>query len=271
MKKYSLLLSVFLLASCSSGRFNTDASKHQSLVEESRNDKSIIVSLDTIYKSGVALGTLKTTGNMIQESHTIFTLKGDEVVDVVQSAPKRGNQTYHEYKILDREVGGSAFMPYSMSTMTVVENVLDNDLLTAEGLNKNAAGRFLLRFPDPDNRPKAPDVNRMVDRNRSASFLDRTDERKITQDGRTIGFYDITGGDRDKDGDELQTKVIYYFNRLDPKEKVICAQVTYKRFKPFVATVVTSKDNKTATVSREGINRDVFDLSIDYLIKNLYL
>src|SRR4051794_11443950 len=99
MKKYLLFLLIFTLTSCSSGRFNTDASKHQSMIEESRNDKSVIVSMDTIYKNGNALGTLKSQGNMIQESHTVFTLKGDEVLDVVQSAPKRGNQTYHEYKI----------------------------------------------------------------------------------------------------------------------------------------------------------------------------
>lgn len=261
-----LFVAGLLLNSCGSGRINRDPAQHLATIKASVEDKDIVVSLDTIYKSGTPVGTVKSEGNMIQETHTFFTLQGEEVINVVQSEPKKGDKTWQEYKILHAKANGSGFIPYSLSTMTVVENVVKNDLLGPDGLNVNAAGRFLLRYPDPDNRPAAPEVNRMVDRNRTRPHLDNFNERKIYQDGRVIGTYHSVRGSLDKDGDEIETKTIYYM------DGTVCATVSYKFWKKSRSTIVTSKDNKTHDfVPEQGDIRDVFDRSIEYLIKNLYL
>jgi hypothetical protein len=263
--RYLPILAATLLASCSSGRFNDDMGKHAEMIATSRSENSVVVSMDTIYKSGNPYAIIKTTGSFINPTHTVYSLNGEELIDIVQSAHKAsgGDKTFHEWKFLHKDANGSAFTEYSMSTMTVVDNIVNSDLMNPTGLNTSAATRFMLRYPDPDNRPKAPEANRMVDRDRSAEVIDVMTEKKIKQGGRYIGSYKETG---DYVGSErFATKTVYYM------DGTVAATVTYKYFSPFDAEIVTMKDNKTHQVTREGVNRDIFSVALDYLVKNLYL
>jgi hypothetical protein len=258
------LLAAVALASCSSGRFNDESGEHARMVSESRAERSTIVSMDTVFKAGMPYAVIKSTGGMLTPVHTFYTLNGREVIDVVQSASKKNTtKTFQEYKVLDPGVAGSAFIEFSMSTMTVVDYIVDNDLISSTGVNTNAANTFILKYRDPDIQPKAPEVNRMVDRNRTAEVFDVMTEKKIKQGGKIIGSYKETG---DMVGDErYATKTVYF------TDGTVCATVTYKYFSPFDAEIVTSKDNKSHNVSREGVNRDIFEVALKYLVDKLYL
>jgi hypothetical protein len=224
MKRFRPLLpALLLLTACSSGRINKDLGNHAALVAESRAENSTVVSMDTIFKAGVPYGILKATSlNMLQDEHTFYALNGEEVINVVQSSPKAGNKTWQEYKFLDREANGSAFLEYAMTTMTVVDKIVDADLLSPTGLNRNNATRFMLRWPDPDNRPKAPEANRMVDRDRSRPVRDYFTERKIMQGNVVIGKYSTSRGSQN--GVDITTATVYYM------DGTVCAVVKYKTF-----------------------------------------
>jgi hypothetical protein len=253
-----------LLASCSSGRINKDLGNHSALVAESRAEGSIVVSMDTIFKAGNPYGVVKTKSvNMLQEEHTFYALNGVEVIDVVQSSPKRGDKTWQEYKILDPTAPGSAFLEYSMSTMSVVDRIVESDLINPTGVNSENASRFMLRWPDPDNRPKAPEANRMVSRDRSRAVEDNFSERKILQGTVVIGTYDLSRGQIN--GEDITTATIYYMDRT------IAATAKYKTFGSNFTEVTTTKDNKTHTIDGSYANRTNVQQAAKYLVDNLYL
>ena len=258
-----LLVCTLAIGACTSGRFNTDLGNHSLLVAESREEGSTVVSLDTIFKAGAPYGVLKAKSiNMLQTDYIFYTLSGEEVINVTQSDPKSGDKTWQEYKFLDREANGSAYIEYSMSTMSVVDRIVDSDLMSPTGLNAGNATRFMLRYPDPDNRPKAPEANRMVDRDRSRPVNDNLDGN-ITQGTVLIGTYTKSRGSQN--GVDITTATIYY------RDRNVAATAKYKTFGSDTTEVTTTKDNKKHTIDGSRVNRSNIQQAAQYLVDNLYL
>lgn len=265
MTRFLLLLPIMLLlGACGSARFNTDRGNHATIVADSRSENMVVVSMDTIYKAGTPYGLFRSIEvNMLQSDHAVYALNGDELINITQSSPKSGNRTYQEYKFLDRDANGSAFVEFAMSAMTIVDRVVDNDLLNPAGLNRNNAVRFMLKYPDPDNRPKAPEANRMVDRNRSRPVRDDFTERKIYQGDVLIGTYNTSRGA--VNGTDITTATIYY------RDGTVAAVARYKTFGSNNTEVTTTKDNKAHTIDGAYVNRSNMEQAVQYLVDNLYL
>jgi hypothetical protein len=259
-----LLVGAVLLASCGAGRLNTDMSSHAGLVAESRAEGSIVLSMDTIFKAGVPYGIVKVKpANMFQDDLIVYSLNGNEVINIVQSSPKKGDKTWQEYKFLDASANGSAFIEYAMSKMTVVDRIVESDLLNPNGLNSENASRFILRWPDPDNRPKAPEANRMVSRDRTRNIEDNFTEKKITQGGVVIGTY--TTSRANVNGTDFTTATIYYM------DGTICAVAKFKTFASNFTEVTTTKDNQTHTIDGSYANRSNIQQAAAWLVEKLYL
>ncbi len=277
MKKLFLLLSLVLLTACGSGRINDNPSLHEETVAASRAENSVVLSLDTAFKGGKPLFIVlrKEAAMGVTGAFHVYTLKGNEVIEVQTTKVPGSEQSWRKYIMLDDEITGAAYLHITgLSDINIVEDIISNDLIGDDGLNRERAQRFLQRYPDPTVEVKIDPSKLKVKRDLSKIVrIDRL-KKDIRQDDKIIASYKETRITNDGSGKDLTKYTIHFVRSIKP----VCATVTMgthsvtREANPEME-IVTSYDNKThlVTIQKENITFDSLKQAVDYLIENLYL
>jgi hypothetical protein len=106
----------------------------------------------------------------------------------------------------------------------------------------------------------------MVERDRSKPVHDSTGgANSIYQDSKKIAYYETKKGLTDDDGNPAESRIVHF------SDGARCAVITFKTTNAIKANIITTKDNKTAIITSDGSGRPIFEVALDYLVKNGYL
>jgi hypothetical protein len=134
---------------CGSSKINTDSTKHLQVIATSRLNNDIVISLDTVYFKGEAHSILKTTGISLSPFYHFSSLKGEKAIDVLPYSAEGNATTHNEYIFFGNSQGMKAYKPYSFSTISICEEVVNNNLLSTTSLRAIDVGNFVKNNPRP--------------------------------------------------------------------------------------------------------------------------
>ncbi len=274
MKSTILICGLLLLvaAACTPSGLNHDPAKHRETVEQSRIDSSIVVSLDTVFRYGEAYATLKVVGDLMPD-YLFSTLSGKMLIEVVPSEANAGEMdSYHDYVIIDPDQGGKAFIKFDFTTLGVVETVVENDLLTPDGLNYKNTRKFLDKHPDP-TKPKAPRKSQNNVKRNINSYISIDKEKSwVNQDSKIIAKFERN---QFFEGDEQRVKFTVYFAGGQ-----VCATVAFAVRQSFrvakpEAEILTAFDNQKHYIDFDSASAEsettAFRACLKWLVDNKYL
>lgn len=141
---------VSVVVGCGSSRINSDISNHEALIARSRTGSEVVVSMDTVYRAGNPYAVLKVGGiSGLAETYTFYTLTGDKAIEVMPDKSGADGTSKHRYQFFGNSAGMAGYDDFSFSTISVVETVVNNDLMNATGLRSVDVGNFVRRYPKP--------------------------------------------------------------------------------------------------------------------------
>ena len=149
LKSGIILVLLTMIASCGSGKFNKEPKLHQKFIDASRNSQGITVSLDTVFFKGNHYCILKEEGISLSPFYTFYTLTGEKAIYVLPYSAKGDATTHHEFNFFGNMEGSKAYVDYSFSTISVIETVINNNLLSSTSLRPIDVGNFCKDHPRP--------------------------------------------------------------------------------------------------------------------------
>lgn len=245
-----------------------DLKKHNERVAKSREKGTLIESLDTVFKAGVAvfifepeskgwLNTLFTLKDLNGKHHAYISLQ--QVKNVTPA------QSYWEVRFIASE----KVAELQGSQSYVVEQIYKSGLFTEQGsYDSEAENRFVIKYGRSFSNiantvtvvkvDKLP-VHNLVERNRQSSVMVMGDE--IKQDFKTVGK--VVSSTVAAEG---KIKTVYKFYLPDG---TLVAEATNEGVNSLNWSIVTSKDNEIHTTTTE-FAKDKEQLAT-WLIARMYL
>lgn len=186
-------LSLLLLATACGGTnpVNSDPDDHAAVVEQSRRDGTVVISLDTIFASGRAYALIKAApvtlpGRVRGTGSIVSLLTGMPAIHVVPIALYGDH--YISYRFDDGRFIDTAYLPYNEGILADATTIVKNKLLTPDSIATSFAQGFVLTHPRPAYRE--PSRGELVVRDKSQPII--TTRNEIWQTGVRIGRYDST-------------------------------------------------------------------------------
>lgn len=241
---------------------NDDPDDHQEVVENSRRDGTVVISLDTIFDTGVPHAVIRSApkvlpGRVKGVGSEIFLLSGVQAVRIIPEVLYGDH--YLRYELEEGGFATTAYLGYQESILSDARTVVGARLLTRDSINRNQALAFALLHPKPAYR--APRRGEMVTRDRDQAIT--LGEGEVWQTGLLVGRYDTAsfalGGAR-----YMQVSLYYV-------DSVHCATITHG-VKPgdSVAAVYTVRDRRSYSVDGAP-PKALLKTVVEFLVAKLYL
>lgn len=256
--------------------------KHLKKVEKSRLKGSVVLSLDTIFNSGVPYAILKKRKGLFTRNYGVYSLTGEELIDIkhdcddVPDSKYAAKSCYRTYLFL--ETGAVAEVPEEF--MKDVEDVLVENALMVEGkVDPKSEKRFVMKYSPkhsaissltfdlPIGSPTSTNVEPrsrdnayvLVKRNKSSIvFINR---EEIEQDFKVIGHFEK----RSELGNEVKEVYSIYLNN-----GTLAAEARQVEMNSSTYSILTFKDNRTHRLTVEMIGTTVKNIA-EFLIERGYL
>lgn len=258
-----ILVPIALMAgACGVSSVNHDPREHLAVVDHSRIKGVVVISLDTIFSSGVPYAVIRSSPVVLagRERGTgahVHDLTGARVVRILPVSLY--GEHYVSYRFDDGRFIDTAYLPYHETLLHDAEMIVRGGLLSRDGINQVQAREFVEQYPKPHYRE--PERGDMVPRDRSRRITVRRGE--IWQTGVKIGSYDSTG--ITVSGIPCAQINIRYIDSSP------CATVTYS-VKPAdsSAGVVTTRDRRSHLVNMEP-KVSLLETTLSFLVREGYL
>lgn len=265
-------LSSILVVSCGSSRINKNASAHQKMIQQSKTNSEAVISLDTVFFKGEPHSILKESGISLSPFYHFYTLTGNKAIDVLPYSAGDGKAvTHHEYKFYGTSEGSSGYLDFSFSTMGVVENVINNNLLNTNDLRPIDVGNFVKNHPRP---AKFNPANVKVVREMSLEIKINQGYGEITQGSKNIGKF-TQGTEKSNDYPVENSKFKVSFMNNTHCATVLFPSVKFDRNEQKYLIVITEYDGKIhrLTLNDENTTFDVdaFKQGVEFLVSKGYL
>jgi hypothetical protein len=249
----TILSLVLMLSFCSAHAqvSEKEMKKHLEKVAKSREEKTVVYSLDTIFNCGTPYAILKGKKRVLSTDYTLFSLDGKELVDMpyecIDDPNSASKETcYTAFLFLQSGKRGEIILGIG----TKVEKVIvENDLVKNNDINPAGENKFLMHYPPKYSNKQnttvvvvnngTAETYKTVDRNRNASIELYGTELK--QDFKTIGTIS-------KSNSSANGKMIYAVSYFLPDGTKI-AEATSEGINAKEWHVVTMKDNKEHSVA----------------------
>jgi hypothetical protein len=271
--KFSLLISVVTLAvSCGSSRINKETSMHEQMKNNSKINNEAIVSLDTVFYKGEPYCILNESGMSLSPFYHFSTLTGVKSIDVIPYSAGDGKAvTHHEYRFLGTSVGMSGYLDYSFSTISVVENVINNNLLNTNELRPIDVGNFVKNNPRP---PKFNPAQLKVVREMSLAIKINQGYGEIYQGDKKIGTF-LQGKEKTDEYPVENAKFKVNFLNNTHCATVIFPNGKFERNEQKYLVIITEFEGKVhrLTIKADNMTFDVdaFKQGVEYLVEKGYL
>lgn len=269
-----LVVGTITLVGCGSSNINTDTNAHQAMKDRSRAEKSVVVSLDTVFSSGEPYAVLEIGGvSTFAETYTFFTLTGEKAIEVMPDKGGVDGTTKHRYTFFGTSSGMAAWDDFSMSTMTVCETVVNENLMNATGLRSVDVGNFVRKHPRPAPfNPGALKAKREM--TGKITVKEEINVGTITQGQTQIGKF--TSGTESNDKNMFENTVYdVNFNNGTKCARVRIPWDKPTRQKKLTMEVITEFDGLTTTLNIVPENADwsidCFKQAIAHLVEKGYL
>lgn len=132
-----------------------EAKRHRKAIEESRKESSIVVSLDTVYYHGKAqFVMLYDHKRQHPYNFAIKALKTDNIF--INAKDYTGSWVAFQFPTLE---GRTGYVKHSMYYEKVARTVVEQGLMTAEGLNEPGVETFLANY----NTTTPNAINKAID------------------------------------------------------------------------------------------------------------
>ena len=266
------LIAAISITSCGSSRINKEMAMHEEMKKQSRQNGEAVVSMDTVYYKGEPYCIVKESGISFSPFYHFHTLTGDKVIDVLPYSAGEGKAvTHHEYKFYGTSLGMSGYLDFSFSTISVVENVINNNLMNTNELRPIDVGNFVKNNPRP---PKFNPAKLKAMREMSLPVKINQGWGQITQDDKNIGTFDQGKAVMNEYPVENAVFKVYFMN------KTLCATVLfpngkYERGEHKYLDIITEYDGKTHRLTIDKDNQtfdvDAFRQGVEFLVKKGYL
>jgi hypothetical protein len=238
----------------------------------SKSENQVVISLDTVYYKGEAYAAMKKEGFSIASILTYYSLSGEKVMTVMPYSSGENNATsHHEYTFFGTSSGMKAYAPFSFKTISICENIVNNNLLSSTGLRPIDVGNFVKNYPRP---AKFNPAKMKVTREMTKAIKINQGYGEIYQGDVKIGIF--IQGTRKSEDLKKSTAVftVKFLNQTN------CAEITFEdgkfeRNQNPTMSVFTEFDGKNAFLTIEENNRtfdvDAFVQAVEFLVKNGYL
>jgi hypothetical protein len=265
------IITAIFMVSCGSGKFNKDPRLHQQFIEKSRSLQGVTVSLDTVFFKGEHYCILKEEGISFSPFYTFYSLTGEKAIYILPYSAKAETTTHHEYNFFGTMEGSKAYDDYSFSTVSVIETVINNNLLSPTGLRPIDVGNFCKDHPRPS---KFNPASMKVTRNLALEVKINQGYGEIYQGKPLIGKFTQT---LDKQMSASDAKAIFKVKFVNGTD---CATVKFlndkrEREKNKSLEVFTEHDGKmhflTIEVNNLEWDVDAFKQAVVFLVQKGYL
>jgi hypothetical protein len=261
---YLLCLPALLMVAACGGTspVNSDPEDHAEVVDRSRREGTVVISLDTIFNIGVPYAVIRSApsvlpGRINGVGAEIHTLSGANVMYTIPVALYGDH--YVSYRFDDGRYVDTAWIGYHESMLEDARTIVRAGLLSRDSINQPQARAFVLQHPKPAYRERRR--GEMVTRDRSPMVMIR--EREIWQSGVRIGRYDSTGFTLS--GLSFSQFTINYIDSAQ------CATITYEIAPADTSSaVVTTRDGKPHVVRSEA-STPLLRTVVWYLVRQSYL
>ncbi|MBN2880896.1 hypothetical protein JXM83_02480 [Candidatus Woesearchaeota archaeon] len=272
MRTASLLtfIFVFSLSGFCQSKSSEDIKTHQDKISESKLEGTIILSLDTIFNKGIPYAVLKSKKKMFVYDYTLYSLKGNELVEITHKCDKEVKNCYYLFLFYDN--GDIAEVKVFVG-LKIYELIVENDLVIDTIINQNSKTKFLMKYPQKysisDQQPKivinigntnSNDDYKTVERNRNSML--QIFGKDIKQDFKLIGK--VEKSTKSENG-----KILRIYSFYLPSGKLV-AEATQVDLDSKSFNILTLKDNITRNITINIIGQESKELAI-YLSKNYYL
>ncbi len=266
-----VILGLFLV-SCGSSRVNKDYPMHEKMKNQSKVNNEVVISLDTVFYKGEPQSIIRESGISFSPFYHFYTLTGNKAIDVLPYSAGDGKAvTHHEYKFYGTSEGSSGYLDFSFSSISVAENVVNNNLMNTNELRPVDVGNFVKKYPRP---PKFNPAKLKAVREMSLAVKINQGYGEITQGDAKIGKF--TQGKNKTDEYPVENAVF----KVQFLNSTLCATIIFpngkfERNEQKYLDLVTEFDGKThrLTIDNDNMTFDVdaFKQGVEYLVKNGYL
>jgi len=271
MKKFFIIGLTLFFFSANAQPTEKQLKKHQEKIAESKTKNKVVLSLDTIYKSGVPYAVLKEKKVMLTSDYSLYSLTGKELVDIPYECVDDNNSAsgmlcYYAFLFLQSGKRGEIEIGIGDKIEKII---VECDLVKDNDINPSGENKFLMKNPPKySNKPQnngttvivinngntstvTGDMYQTVERKRDATIYVFGEELK--QDFKVIGSA------------KKQQKTISFY--LPNGTKI--AEATSQNYNDTQWKIVTLKDNKVHNTST-SFGSDTKDLA-KYLTDLYYL
>lgn len=273
---FFLLLQCFVCSLYAQQYTSKEYAKHLKRIESSKEDAGIIVSLDTIYNTGIAYAQLKKSPGTDQD-YSVKDLKGNEVLycrfNSYSNAQPTGNigsvekKYYYQFicRASKQQFETENKTPQQLAEFVVQNNILKNDQLNEEAVNALTA-QYGNKFSEQRTKPvevftgdRSGKKYATVERDRKSLIVIR--DKTIEQDGKHIGLIESTT--------KPEGVITYYVFRIMLPDKTLVAQAKYQSYGTGDMEIHSITDDKVVRIAKPDY--DIDRAIVQYLIDNLYL
>jgi hypothetical protein len=265
MKAIHLLLlpALLTLASCGgTSPVNSDPEDHAEVVDRSRRERTIVISLDTIFNEGVPYAIIRSApfvlaGRMKGVGADIYSLSGRYLMFTVPV--NLYGDHYVSYRFNDGRYVDTAYIAYHESMLEDARTIVRAGLLSHDSINQPQAESFVRQHPEPPYRARG--WGERVTRDKGQGII--LQGKEIWQTGVRIGRYDTTSFT--VSGLSFAQISIYY------ADSVHCATLTHEVAPADTsAALFTTRDLKLYQV-RKNPQRTLLQTVLWYLVDMDYL
>lgn len=253
MKKYFFIILCCFVAIYADAQTKSEKimKKHLEKVAKSKEKGTVVLSLDTIFKSGVPYAILKDKKEFFRVvEYNLFSLNGTELAYIPFECVDKTTDCYYTFVFLDSGKKGEIKPSFSFD---IEEVIVENNLVNDTTLNAKAVDIFVLKHPQKlglekrNNQSASNNTDgiryEMVERDRDAMI--QIFGERIEQGFKRIGTVKKTTWSADgKIGDLLSFYLPNGFKIAEAKQE----DVTSDKYR-----IVTLKDNKFHYIDIDNI------------------
>jgi hypothetical protein len=240
--------------------------EHRARVESSKQQKTVLVSLDSFYCNGIVLAVMR-KGNQMDETYCFRGLRNEDTLLMTRLMPGiDGGKDGGYYNYYFPALGVSCDVVRTNKEMEVLETICRQRLFNSNGLDTFNAEAFVMvkgsTKKKEENKQLAAVKFRKVNRDRNAVIILVGND--IYQDSMIIGSYLESVLDSPNGTSMRQVQV--YNTQKQPVSFSTEIQPGSQEWR-----TITNQDGKYAAIrSGAGKDRNLYDI-ITFLVKNDYL
>ena len=204
MKKAMVIMLIFCLPTLVPAQkkyFRFELKKHYRKVYQSKINHSVVLSLDTIFKSGVPYAILKKKKQIPYNNYFLYSVNHEELIQIyTRSSSNTDNTLYYAFKFTGSGKTAEAEKYYGFS---LEKEIVKNELVINNQVDPFKETLFLEKYPRifsdlslrkqvsgiPENKVNGENMYEPVERDRNSEYYYR--EGKIIQDYKIVAQYKV--------------------------------------------------------------------------------